>query len=411
MSPATLLRHRLAHQQLAGSRFTEPAALVAWMGAMQAQEYAMVKWAIALRVPGATEARIEAALDAGQILRTHVLRPTWHLVAPQDIRWMLALTAPRVHAACAFGRKEFGLTPALLKRANAIITKALAGGTHLTRDEIAPLLRRARLPTAGIPLAHLFIHAELGGLICSGPRRGKQFTYALLDERVPATPALTRDTALATLARRYFASRGPATAADFAWWSGLTLTDARAGIAALGRGFVAEKIGGQIYYFPTPAIATAPTPLTSGGRNSKITTADEPPEDGARRSPSTPSTPATAQKLPAPVSFLMPDYDEYGIAYEDRAALFAAPGYTGKYREVHHAYNRMLVVDGRIVGSWKRTEKGPVVEIEIVPLAPLTAAAQKKIATAARRYAAYLGKEARLRCVNPRGEKRRSTFK
>jgi hypothetical protein len=410
MTTTELLRLRVAHQQLASSRCREPAEVVAWLGAMQAQEFAMVKWAVALRAPGTTEAAIDAALNDGSILRTHVLRPTWHLVVAADIRWMLALTAPRVHAACAFGRKQFGLDAALLKKGDRTITRVLETEGRegvLARDELVAALRRAKLPVEGIPLSHLLIHAELGGLICSGPRQGKQATYALLETRVPVTAAtaatrFSRSEALGELARRYFTSRGPATARDFAWWSGLTLTEARAGIAALGSGsesgFVREEWQGEMYVWAEGAAEFAGASLADARDAAKAHGGTQHGESvhGAQRGrrQAMPLRRSGRAVLP---SFLMPDYDEYGIAYEDRGALFADPGYTGKYREGYLAYNRMVIVDGRIVGSWKRTEEKTAVDIEIVPLSALTAEAKKKIEQAAGRYAAFLGKRPEVR--------------
>lgn len=355
--PSDLLRHRIAHQRLAGGGLRDATAVVAWFGAMQAQEFAMAKWAVGLRLPGATDATVQQAFDSGAILRTHVLRPTWHFVAPADIRWLLALTAPRIHAACAYMNRQLGLDRAIFKRSNAVLAKALAGGKPRTRAELAALLARAKLPTAGHALAHLLIHAELAGLICSGPRQGKQFTYALLDERVPPTKPLSRDEALAALTRRYFASRGPATAHDFAWWSGLTVTDARTGLATLGDDFVHETIAGRIY--------------------------------------TRPATPSPDTSVPLP-SFLMPDYDEYGMAYEDRTALFASPKFTGKHLEEGIAYNRMLIVEGRIIGSWRRTETARALVIELVPFAKITRAHRALLTAAVKRYAAFLGKPATI---------------
>lgn len=372
MTPLDLLRHRLANQQLGATHLRTPHEVVAWFGAMQAQEFAMAKWAVSLRLPGtATDATIHDAFNRGAILRTHVLRPTWHFVAPADIRWMIALTAPRVQAFNAYMNRQLGLDRTIFKRSNAAIVKALTGGQHLTRAALEPALRRAKVPTDGTRLAHLLMQAELDALVCSGPRVGQQFTYALLDERVPPAKPVSHDAALAELSRRYFTSRGPATARDFAWWSGLTLTDARAGIASLGSTFVHETIGGQTYVRPaTSALPSAPAPasptLTRTGARSALPT------------------------------FFMPDYDEYGIAYKERTAMFASPGYTGLLREPGVAYNRMLVVDGRIVGSWKRTESAQAVDLEVVPFDPLSPAAQKKLAAAAERFSRFVGKPVTL---------------
>src|SRR6185503_5208433 len=221
---------RLANQKLSTSTFKSPAEVVSWLGAVQAQDYAGAKWAVALRAPGLTDSDIEQAFTDGKILRTHVMRPTWHFVLPEDIRWMLELTAPRVLAAIAYMDRQLGLDKAIIKRSNAILAKALQGGNQLTRAELGSILQRSRVNTDDLRLGHLLSHAEVDGIICSGGRRGKQFTYALIDERAPRARTLKRDEALAELTRRYFVSHGPATVQDFVWWSGLTTADARNGL-------------------------------------------------------------------------------------------------------------------------------------------------------------------------------------
>lgn len=207
---------------------------MAHLGAVQAQDFGMAKWALGLRGASLTEASVAAAFDAGAILRTHVLRPTWHFVTPADIRGLLRLSAPRVRALMAYNDRLHGADASLLRKADKVIARALRGAQHLTRDELQREFTRHGLKLTGTSLAHAMTHAELSELVCSGPRHGKQSTYALLDERVPTRPVPERDAALALLARHYFQSHGPATAQDFSWWSGLTMADARAGIESLG---------------------------------------------------------------------------------------------------------------------------------------------------------------------------------
>ena len=220
---------RLHCQRLAAGRLTRPADVVGWLGAVQAQEYPFAKWGLALRMRRATDASVERAFTAGAILRTHVLRPTWHFVTPADIRWLLALTAPRVRAAVAYYDRQLGITPAVTTRANRAVARALSGGAELTRAELKAVLAGAGVAVEGTQrLAHVIMHAELDAVICSGARRGKQFTYALLDERALTPRMPSRDESLAELARRYFSRHGPAQLRDFAWWSGLASADARA---------------------------------------------------------------------------------------------------------------------------------------------------------------------------------------
>ena len=182
-TPTQLLTARLRNQQLVGSTRRKPDQVVSWLCAMQAQDYPAAKWAIGLRAPGCQDADVEQAFNDGLILRTHVLRPTWHFVAPEDIRWLLALSAPRLHAANAYYYRQAGLDAKMFAKSCAMIHRVLEGGKTLTRAEIAVYLKRAKVPADGLKLAYVMMHAELEGVICSGPRRGKQFTYALLDER------------------------------------------------------------------------------------------------------------------------------------------------------------------------------------------------------------------------------------
>jgi hypothetical protein len=211
-----IARLRLHNQLLSRTEFTEPEQVVAWLGAVQAQDYAGAKWALGLRLANATDAAIEEAIDRGRILRTHVMRPTWHFVTPADIRWMLELTAPRVRALLAYNDRQLGLDQVTFKKSSAVLEKALQNNQQLTRGELTPILEKAGIAVEGLHLGQLLTHAELDGLVCSGPRKGKQFTYALLEERAPEARLLEREAALAELSRRYFHSHGPATLQDFA---------------------------------------------------------------------------------------------------------------------------------------------------------------------------------------------------
>ena len=255
MASSDIAHHRLYHQHLTANPFEKPADVVDWLVAVQAQDYFGAKWALGLRLrQDAHDADLDRAFNAGSILRTHVLRPTWHFVTPTDIRWLLALTAPRVLAVNAAMYRKLELDNATLKRGHKAMTKALHGGQHLTRDELRATLEKAGLAVGtGQRLAYMVMAAELDGLICSGPRRGKQFTYALLEERVPPVAPLQRDEALATLTRRYFASHGPATAQDFAKWSGLTSADAKRGLEMVGTQLQHETLNGAEYWFSSSA--------------------------------------------------------------------------------------------------------------------------------------------------------------
>src|SRR5260221_11504732 len=211
------IAHQRLHNQLITQRmFEKPGDVVQWLGAVQAQDYAAAKWALGLRMQGAIDESIEQAFADGTILRTHVMRPTWHFVTPADIRWMLALTAPRVNASNARYYRRLELDDAVFAKSNAVVTKALQGGNQLTRVELGAVLEQAGMATHDLlRLTYMVGRAELDGLICSGAKRGKQFTYALLDERAPQTKTLARDEALPELAKRYFTGYGPATLKDY----------------------------------------------------------------------------------------------------------------------------------------------------------------------------------------------------
>lgn len=359
-----ITRLRLHNQQLVGSDFQTPDEMVRWLGAVQAQEYGFAKWALHLRLPHLTDDAIEQAFTDGAILRTHVMRPTWHFVTPADIRWMLELTAPRVHAFNAPYYRKMGLDDALLKRSLMVIAKALEGGKQLMRTEIADALRQAGIdPGDSMRLGYILHHAELEALICSGGRHGKQFTYALLDERAPNAKSLPRDEALAELICRYFTSHGPATVDDFAWWSGLTKTETRRGLELVGDKLVKEEIEGKTYWYAA-------------------------------------STPPAI----APSVILLPTYDEYVVGYTDRSDLFEAPPAkmtepkTNQARGVelfpnaaNIVFDSLIVLSGKIIGAWRRTfSKGSVV-IELAPTRVWSPDETELVNAATERFGAFVG--------------------
>jgi hypothetical protein len=351
MTNLEIAQQRLLNQQIARTRFTKPDEVVGWLGAVQAQDYAGAKWALGLRLQTATDSAIDRAFADGTILRTHLLRPTWHFVTPSDIRWLLALTAPRVHAANAFMVRRLELDSETFKRSNAALTRALQGGQQLTRDELQAVLQAAGIATeSGLRLAYLMMFAELEGLICSGARRGKQFTYALLEERAPQARTLERDVALSELASRYFISRGPATVQDFAKWSGLTLSDARHGLASVSSQLREERIEGQAYWL----------------------------------SPSTPTGQAGS-----PTAHLLSIFDEYISGYKDRSAIADADA-SARLSALGNGLGYILVVDGKIVGTWKRRLKKGVISLELKLFTQLTEAENQAIALAAQRYGQFL---------------------
>jgi hypothetical protein len=352
-----IVRRRLHNQRLAGSEFKKPEQIVAWLGAVQAQDYPGAKWGVALRSHALTEADLDASFDDGRILRTHILRPTWHFVAAPDIRWMLELSAPRVHASNAHMYRKLELDDRVFARCRTILRRTLKGGRALTRAELAAALTRGGVEASGQRLAYIVMHEELDATLTSGPRRGRQFTYMLLDERAPNARRLAADAALAELARRYFTGHGPATIRDFVWWSGLTVRQARSGIEMLGGNVIQETIGALTYW---TVLAKAPAAA-----------------DPARL-------------------YLLPNYDEYLIAYRDRGNV-AGPLTTADAPRDVDIYAHVLVVDGRFGGTWRRAQSSDAVEITVRPVDRLGREQARALATAAARHGSFLGVPASVR--------------
>lgn len=242
-----LIAVRLSAQQLSDPRFDDPRALVRWMGAVQAQDYKAVRWAVGIRLRTASLRAVNRALERGEILRTHVMRPTWHLVAAEDIRWMLRLSARRIRSAnSSLARSRgLGIDDGMYSRSNRLIEKMLRGNLCLTKRQIADRFQAAGIAADTHFMTRYLMRAEADGIVCSGPDRAGQFTYALLEERVAPVPELTRDESLGRLARAYFRSHSPATASDFAWWSGLSASDVRAAIGSIRDELETLRLGGS----------------------------------------------------------------------------------------------------------------------------------------------------------------------
>lgn len=346
-----IAHHRLQQQGLSQPEFKRPEEVVSWLGAVQAQDYGAAKWGIGLRTQGLTDTDLDNAFDKGLILRTHMMRPTWHFVTPADIRWMQALTAARVNAANAYYYRRLELDEAVFARSNAILASALQGGHYLTRDELGTLLREAGIDTQDrMRLTFLVLRSELDAVICSGPRRGKKFTYALLEERAPQAKILDYEKALAELTRRYFNGHGPATVRDFVWWSGLTVADAEAALEIVGPHLEHLVIDGQTYWF---------------------------------------SNSMPVDEDPAHSVYLLPNYDEYIIGYTDRSAAFNVRDTRMENPRDNIVFNHTILIDGRVAGTWKRSFMKGQVLLEARPFASLSAAEQAALARAVRRYGEF----------------------
>lgn len=351
MTVTDIVQQRLIDQHLASPVYKAPADIVYYMGAIQAQDYAGAKWAIAQRLQGAADAAIEKAFTDGDIIRTHVMRPTWHFVHPKDIRWMLELTAPRVQALAKFRHRQLKLDNNIFSLCEKTLQKVLSEKKQLLRDDIATALQHAGVDTNEQRFIHIMMQMELIGLVCSGGREGRQFSYALLDERVPPVKAMDRKDALAELAGRYFVSHGPATIQDYVWWSGLTMADAKAGLEAINDKLVSEILDKNTFWF--------------------VRRSDE-------------------LKDKAPAAFLLPNYDEYIVSYKDRSAAIETKNIKNKADPRGAIFNHTVVINGRIMGIWKRTIGKNRVDIEISSFAPLSKVNQAAVNTAAKRYAKFL---------------------
>ncbi len=363
MPSPELFTRRLEAQGLSRRPFKSPAEVVSWLGAVQGQDYLGAKWSLGLRMHPATDQLIDQAFNAGEILRTHILRPTWHFVAPADIRWIQELTAPRVHTANAYMYRRLQLEDPIFRQSNAIIVDALRGGKHRTRVELGNELTRAGIRAEGVRLSYLIINAELSALICSGPRRGKQFTYALLDERVTQARKLAYEEALAELSVRYFTGHGPATARDFSWWSGLTIKDVKVGIGLAGERLSREEIDGVEYWFSAEVMQ--------------------------------PEQPAALN------AFLLPTYDELLVGF----ANFNQTRLGGREPAPGGIYDPTLLIDNEVAGSWKRRIEKDHVSIQVLPFTYLDRGKEEAIRLAAGRFGEFLKMPVEISIENPLDER------
>jgi hypothetical protein len=345
---------RLVSQQIAATSFKTPKEVVRYMGMMQAQDYAMAKWGVGARLSKATDKQIETALDNAHIIRTHVLRPTWHFVSPEDIYWMLELSAPQINALMKSRNKELELTEAIYTKSNKVIAKALSAGKHLTRDELTGALVKAKIGVNDNRASHLLIRAELDQIICSGTLKNKKPTYALLEERVAKPKAIKRDEALAKLAERYFTSHCPATIADFTWWSGLPAKDAKNALQMVKDKLICETIGGENYWL---------SDSFSGIKKEKSS------------------------------SYLLPAFDEYIISYKDRSAAVEFKSQTKTFTK-NGIFNPVIVINGQVTGIWKRTVVKDKVQVAASLFKKHSKASKTLVEKAAKAYGKFIDKQA-----------------
>lgn len=324
MKAKELIELRLKNQGLTSAQFNACADVVSHFGAMQSQDYAMAKWAVGMRMQNASDSAMEKSIQAGEIIRTHILRPTWHFVHTNDIRWMMELSAPNVKKATQYVDKQVGLTDALFKKVWKIIETELNRDHNLTKEELTDRLAKKKIEVENLLATQILIRAELEMRICSGVRKENKVTYTLFDKRVPSTETISRKDALVKLASVYFKSRGPATVKDFMWWSGLDRSDATFGISGLGPDLKTASVNGLNYlYFETTQ------------HHKKIVTA------------------------------LLPAYDEYMVGYTEGRDI-AFPANADKSILGNGIFKPLVLVDNTIAGTWKKIKKEPFAEIEFM---------------------------------------------
>lgn len=345
MTLTELARHRLINQQLADTKIKSAVEMTEWFGAVQGQEYAQTKWGLGLRLPHLSDNDIENELNKGKILRTHLLRPTWHFVSAKDIRWLLKLTAPRVHQANAYMYRQLELDHKVFNRCNDILVATLQDGNQLTRDDINETFKKHKIIAKGHRLSYIMMNAELEGIICSGARQGNQFTYALLDKKVKHKKSFDKNDAIAKLTTLYFNSRSPATVRDFSTWSGLTVTDCKNGIAMIKPVLKKEVIGQQEYFF-----------------NPEMTQSD-----------------SQFEKI-----HLLPIYDEFIMGYKDRNAIMTLKN-TASFR-----YDCMIVFGGQVIGTWKRTFSKNAIDMVFDFFKPLNKLQSRAFDEAVNRFSQFM---------------------
>jgi DNA glycosylase AlkZ-like len=346
-----VLRRRLATQRLQAAGLPSAADVVRLLGCVQSQEYAHAQWSLGMRTSGLNVADVQAEFDSGDFLRTHILRPTWHFVAAEDIRWILEVTAPRVQKLHQTIYRREHLDPATLDRSLALIVEELRGGRHLTRAELGQALTDQRLVSERLGLAYIVMNAELEAVICSGPMRGAQQTYALLDERVARSADASGDAA--ELARRFFLGHGPASIQDLARWSSLTISQCRDALEAIRYRLDCVTVEGVELW----------------------------------------CDPSAPQVGPAAEALLLPLYDELTLSYP----LINFPQANGH----PHAPGDGLFVGSVIiaeanVGTWRRTVQARKMIMEIALAPGSVARSRLLVEAAASRLASLVGKDLEL---------------
>lgn len=342
---------RMHSQQLATPDFEHPKDLVSWMGAIQAQDYPMSKWGVGSRLQSGSLQTVDEALKRGEILRTHVLRPTWHLVAAEDIRWMLRLSAGRIKSAYASYAKvlKSDITEKQYGQFNDLVVSILEGNKSLTKQEIETEVNQRGLETEEHLIERLIGNSEVEGIICSGVDKGGKPTYALLDERASQVAEIHKEEALARLASRYFQSHSPASLADFAWWSGLSVTEAKQAVGLIKAELIIDSDNLFVH---------------ESYREVSLSQYD--------------------------ILHLLPSFDEYLISYKDRTAVLDLEHHPKAFNRFGTFYP-VILYNGKVVGNWSKSVKKGQVVIETTFFDPKLRIGKELIEKAKNRYNSFIG--------------------
>lgn len=346
---------RLAAQGIAApNRFTSAGDVVRHLAAVQAQDFGGAKWSIGLRTLGATEADVNAAIASREIVRSWPMRGTLHFVAAEDLGWMLQLTGERTIRSAAGRHRQLGLDAAHFELARSTAEGLLSGGRVLGRTELLAAFSGVGLDVTENRGNHLLQNLSARGILVFGPLQGTSQTFTLLEEWVPDPRRRDPEEAVAEWVLRYFCGHGPATIRDFAWWSSLTLTAARRGLAAVESQLESIEVDG-IEYWHSPGL--------------------EPADPGVHT---------------------LPGFDEYVLGYQDRSAQLEAQFATTIVPGGNGMFLPTIVVDGEIVGTWRRTLGARQVTVAPVPFVELTVSARRGVGSEVERYGRYLGRPAVL---------------
>ena len=350
MNISTLLQHRLTQQQIEHTAFKTPHEVVAWFGVMQGQDYAGVKWSIGLRMQHGTDAAVEQALIERRIVRTWAVRGTLHMLVAEDLRWLVALLGQRLIASGARRYRELELDAPTLARSADLIAEHLSDGKSHSRTAILTMLHQHHISTAGQRAPHILQHAALRGLICQTNTVRNTPNYVAVDDALPHGKPMSPEEAVAELARRYFTSHGPATLNDFAWWSGLKVSDARAGIAANRAHLDEARIHDEAHWFAPLQQAVTPQPRVH----------------------------------------LLPGFDEYLLGYQRREDVIPRQHHA-HWTHGNGMFTPLFVIDGRIAGRWKRTTTRNKITLDATSIHKLSSQDVTALHEAADQYGQFLG--------------------